>query len=353
MSNLDGALLDEFTEGINAPAGPEDAFKLARVNAEGRNLEYVPATELVVGDGSLASALAPHLNGAHIVVDASQNLALDPNSLPSASETVRGVIELATAAEANTLTDAARAVTPATLPTSGEAQRGTVRLATAAEANALTDLTVAVAPGRIPVASDTQRGVIEIATQAECDARASATLAVTPARLPLSTEAQRGIVELADTTEANALSSTALAIAPGRIPLAGDAQQGLIRIATAAEQETGTNTARAVTPGRQHFHKSACKAWCNNSGVVINDGYNISGVTNGSTGLFTVSFTTSFSGGARGHVGSVVQSSDTHNMLCAARAQATGSQNWAVTTANTAALVNPSTALATVYFGDL
>jgi hypothetical protein len=64
MSALDGQLIDESTGGINAPSGIQDAHKLARANAEGDNLEYVDAATLIVGDGSLAEALAPLLAGA-------------------------------------------------------------------------------------------------------------------------------------------------------------------------------------------------------------------------------------------------------------------------------------------------
>lgn len=64
MSALDGQLIDEATGGINAPAGIQDAHKLARANADGDNLEYVDAATLIVGDGSLAEALAPLMAGA-------------------------------------------------------------------------------------------------------------------------------------------------------------------------------------------------------------------------------------------------------------------------------------------------
>jgi len=63
MSDLDGALIEEYTAGFAAPAGPGDAFKLCRANAEGNNVEYIPANTAVAGDGSLALALAPYLAG--------------------------------------------------------------------------------------------------------------------------------------------------------------------------------------------------------------------------------------------------------------------------------------------------
>jgi hypothetical protein len=69
MSGLDGAILDEFTEGINAPKGPEDAGKFARVTADGRNIEYVPSSEALVGDEVLSDALAPHLQGEGLDLD--------------------------------------------------------------------------------------------------------------------------------------------------------------------------------------------------------------------------------------------------------------------------------------------
>lgn len=67
-------------------------------------------------------------------------------SAPIASQTVRGVIELATNGEVQTLTDAVRAVTPAGLAacTATEARTGILELATDAEALAGTDTSRAV-----------------------------------------------------------------------------------------------------------------------------------------------------------------------------------------------------------------
>jgi hypothetical protein len=53
MTNLDGAVLDEFTQGINAPEGPEDAGKVVVVNEEGDNFIFVPPEEVFDGGGSL------------------------------------------------------------------------------------------------------------------------------------------------------------------------------------------------------------------------------------------------------------------------------------------------------------
>jgi hypothetical protein len=49
VSNLDGRILDEFTQGINAPEGEDDAGKLAVVNEEGDNLIFVPPSDVFQG----------------------------------------------------------------------------------------------------------------------------------------------------------------------------------------------------------------------------------------------------------------------------------------------------------------
>jgi hypothetical protein len=72
-------------------------------------------------------------------------------------------------------------------------------------------------------------------------------------------------------------------------------------LATQAEQETGTSTTKYVTSGRQHHHDSAAKAWTTGdytAGVPDSpglDSYNISSVSDTTTGTLTANFTTSFS----------------------------------------------------------
>lgn len=59
MSNLDGRILDEFTEGINAPVGPEDAGKLAVVDEAGRNFRYATAESVLSGIPGLVGPTGP------------------------------------------------------------------------------------------------------------------------------------------------------------------------------------------------------------------------------------------------------------------------------------------------------
>lgn len=106
---------------------------------------------------------------------------------PAASDTVAGIVELATIAETNTGTDATRAVTPDGLDGwTGSAQIATVGTITSGtwQGAAISTTYVAdlsgVNTGDEPAASDTVSGVIELATQAEVDAGTDTVRAVTP-----------------------------------------------------------------------------------------------------------------------------------------------------------------------------
>lgn len=92
------------------------------------------------------------------------------NGIVDASETVSGVVELATTVEAATGTDTSRAVTPA-------------GVAAYVSAN----------PPSVSAASETVAGIIELATLAEAQAGTDTTRAVTPANLPFVTTAS-GVV---------------------------------------------------------------------------------------------------------------------------------------------------------------
>lgn len=88
------------------------------------------------------------------------------------------------------------------------------------------------------------------------------------------------------------------------VTAASDTVAGKIEIAIQSEMETGTDTTRAVVPGRQHYHQSACKAWCNfnGTGTIANRAaYNCDTPTdNGATGDYTINFTTDFSSASYG-----------------------------------------------------
>ena len=74
------------------------------------------------------------------------------------------------------------------------------------------------------------------------------------------------------------------------------ATAGGAMVATQAQQETGTATDLLVSPGRQHFHQSAAKGWVKyDSAAGINASYNVSSVTNTSSGNNTTNWATDFS----------------------------------------------------------
>lgn len=107
-----------------------------------------------------------------------------------ATETARGVIELATSAEVITGTDAERAVTPAGLSarTATDSRVGIVELATNAEAQAGTDTARAVTPAALAAVTGTEAraGLVEIASAAETQAWTDAFRVLTPAGLVTS-----------------------------------------------------------------------------------------------------------------------------------------------------------------------
>lgn len=82
-------------------------------------------------------------------------------------------------------------------------------------------------------------------------------------------------------------------------PSATDSAEGLIEIAVQSEMETGTDTVRAVSPGRQHFHQSAAKFWVKFAGAsgTIATSYNVTSVSRGATGTYTVTIANDFSSG--------------------------------------------------------
>ena len=192
-------------------------------------------------------------------------------TLPSASETQAGVIEIATTAETTTGTDDTRAVTPLKLqqrltavapPAASETVSGLIELATTAEVQTGTDAVRAVTPAGLTsrTATETRAGVLEVATQAEVTTGTDDTRALTPLKLatriaaipavPAASETVAGVVELATAAEVQALTDLTRALSPGRLasltPV--DTRLGLIELATQAEVTTGTDAVRAVTP---------------------------------------------------------------------------------------------------------
>ena len=146
---------------------------------------------------------------------------------PGASETVKGIAELATQAEVTTGTDDTTIVTPLKLatavPAATEAKAGKVELATAAETATGTDNTRAVHPAGLKVELDKKANLASPALTG----------------VPTAPTAAAG-------TNTTQLATTAFVHAA--TPAASEIVKGVVELATAAETTTGTDATRAVHP---------------------------------------------------------------------------------------------------------
>lgn len=102
-----------------------------------------------------------------------------------ATETILGLVRLATQAEVIAGTDTQKAVTPASIPNATTTNRGFTTLATNAETQTGTETTKAVTPASLSArtATETRTGIAEIATQAETDLGTDDERIVTPLKL--------------------------------------------------------------------------------------------------------------------------------------------------------------------------
>lgn len=163
-----------------------------------------------------------------------------PGVVPDATETAKGIVELATTAEATTGTSTTLVVTPAGLKTVADTKANTIHTHTASQ---VTDLTATV-NSLVPDASETVKGRVELATSAEAVTGTSTTLVVTPA----------GLKAVADTKSSTGHVHTVSQItdfATGVNSLFVDATEtvkGKAQLATLAEVNTGTDAAKIVTP---------------------------------------------------------------------------------------------------------
>lgn len=188
---------------------------------------------------------------------------------PQATETVKGVAELATQTETNAGTDDERIVTPAKLAarTATETRTGIAELATAAEVQAGTDTTRIVTPAGLAsrTATETRAGIIELATDAEVQAGTDTSRAVTPAGLNActATTSRRGVVELATDAEVQAGTDTTRAVTPASMNActATTTRQGVIEIATQSEADAGSDVTRAITPSTLRLYPGSARAW--------------------------------------------------------------------------------------------
>lgn len=189
------------------------------------------------------------------------------NATPSAaSETVAGIMELATQTETNTGTDDLRAVTPLKFQTRMAAYAqpldsdltSIAAVSTTAYGRAFLALAnQAALIALLPTLSETAASLIEIATQAETDAGTDDARAVTPLKFQTRMAAYAQPLD-SDLTSIAALTTTSygrafLALANqaalvALLPTESETVVGLSRFATQAETNAGTLDTVGVTP---------------------------------------------------------------------------------------------------------
>jgi hypothetical protein len=240
---------------------------------------------------------------------------------PPATETVKGVAEIATTAEAQAGTDDTRILTPKKLQdvTSTETRKGVVELATVAEVQTGTDTARAITPAGLAsrTATTTRTGIVELATNTETQTGTDTERAVTPASLAsLTANATRaGLVELATDAETQAGSDATRAVTPASLAAltATTTRRGLVELATTTETADGTDTERAVTPQGLRLSPGHARAWVvfNGSGTVsIIASHNVTSITDRGTGRYTVNFTTAFGSSGYCYVAAARQIND-------------------------------------------
>jgi len=194
---------------------------------------FTITAKTAAGSGVVLSA------GSNILFGDGTDIITSNPTVPDATTTVKGIVELATNAETQAGTDTVRAVTPA----------------------ALASVT----------ATETRAGLIELATDAEVQSGTDSNLAVTPAGLSsrTATQTRTGMAELATSAEAAAGVDD-------------------VRIITPLKLRNGLNAA-----GSAPIY--ACRAWVKFNGTgtpAINGSGNVSSITDNGTGNYRVNFTT-------------------------------------------------------------
>ena len=271
----------DVLHGVQAADNKDRKFSLADVKAYvsgggGGTVSSVTAGAGLANSGTATDPIIDVGAGTGITVN-TNNIAIDRTvvdtwyaSTANASETVKGIVELATAAETTTGTDNTRAVHPAGLkveldkkaPLAGPTFTGVPKAPTAAAGTNTTQLATtafvkAAVTAGTPDASETVKGIVELATAAETTTGTDTTRAVHPAGLKVELDKKANLASPTFTgtpkapTAAAATNNTQLATTAfvhAATPNASETVKGLVELATAAETTTGTDATRAVHP---------------------------------------------------------------------------------------------------------
>ncbi|WDS61705.1 hypothetical protein [Cronobacter phage vB_Cdu_VP8] len=194
--------------------------------------------------------------------------------IPKASETVAGIIKLATSEEVNAGLVIDKAVTPATLkgylvrPRATETVVGVTKLANEAETLGFSDQTTAVSPYRMSTifsrvtANETRLGTIRTSSQTQATGGTDNTTAMTPLRVkqailanssPIASasETTQGTVRLATKEQTAQGASRDLAVTPYGFANTNATESSFGTLKLAADQDVRNLSRRdvAITPG--------------------------------------------------------------------------------------------------------
>jgi len=173
-----------------------------------------------------------------------------------ATDTTKGLVELATQAETDAGIDATRAITPETLDgrDATTTLTGLSALATNAEIQNGTGIDKVITSSGLPsrTATESRTGLAALATQGEVDSSTGGNTIVTPETLGnrTSTDTRRGLIELATQNEVNIGLDEIRSVTPATMRgcTSTTTRIGVIATSTDLEVETGTSTTKAVTP---------------------------------------------------------------------------------------------------------
>ena len=167
---------------------------------------------------------------------------------PDATDSVKGLIEISTNAEATAGTATDKALVPSNISSFSIASSQVTGLATVATSGAYSDLS-----GKPTTATTTSEGIIEISTNAEATAGTATDKALVPSNISSISVGQLSDIDLTgiSNTELLAYNSTSgnfEPTSPTSVPDATDSVKGIIEISTNAEATTGTATDKALVP---------------------------------------------------------------------------------------------------------
>lgn len=255
---------------------------------EGDPITAVPATE-VTDDwlNSVQEEIAAVIESAGLTLSKVNNAQLlaaitakitaaIPSAPADASETVKGIIELATVSEVQAGTDAVRAITPATLSarTATETRAGLIEAATTAETSDGTDNSRAVTPlGLYPLVRPTTITNLNSHSFGDFVADAAATGSPDPA---------------AGALWGRTFSNPALSSLKFQLLGASATNKVYARFYNGTTFGTAKEIATSISP-------LAARAWVkfNGTGTLnVNKSYNVSSVTDNGVGVYTINFTT-------------------------------------------------------------